>query len=167
MGFPIQEYWSGLSFPSPRDLPKPGIKPMFPALAGRFFASESPGKYIYMNVIVVQSPSCVRIFTNSWTATHQSSLYLTNSWNLPIFMSIESVMPSSYLSSSDPVFSFCTQSFPPSGSFQLNQLTKILALRHQPFQWIFSLFPLRFTSLTSLLSKELSGVFSSTRVWRH
>ena len=32
MGFPRQEYWSGLPFPSPRDLPDSGIKPAFPAL---------------------------------------------------------------------------------------------------------------------------------------
>ena len=31
MGFPRQEYWSGLTFPSPRDLPNPGIEPMSPA----------------------------------------------------------------------------------------------------------------------------------------
>ena len=31
MGFPRQEYWSGLSFPSPGDLPDPGIEPMSPA----------------------------------------------------------------------------------------------------------------------------------------
>ena len=37
MGFPRQEYWSGLQFPSPRDLSDPGIEPMFPALAGGFF----------------------------------------------------------------------------------------------------------------------------------
>ena len=45
-GFPRQEYWSGLSFPSPGDLPHPGIKPAFPvspALAGRFFTSEPRG----------------------------------------------------------------------------------------------------------------------------
>jgi len=37
-----QEYWSGLPFPSPGDLPDPGIKPLFlmtPALAGRFFTN--------------------------------------------------------------------------------------------------------------------------------
>ena len=34
MGFSRQEYWSGLSFPSPGDLPNPGIKPASPALAG-------------------------------------------------------------------------------------------------------------------------------------
>ena len=32
MGFPRQEYWSGLPFPSPGDLPDPGIKPRSPAL---------------------------------------------------------------------------------------------------------------------------------------
>ena len=44
MGFPRQEYWSGLLFPSPGDLPDPGIKPESPALAGRFFTTELPGK---------------------------------------------------------------------------------------------------------------------------
>ena len=34
-----QEYWSGLPFPPPGDLPYPGIEPMSPALAGRFFTS--------------------------------------------------------------------------------------------------------------------------------
>ena len=32
-----QEYWSGLPFPSPGDLPDPGIKSKSPALAGKFF----------------------------------------------------------------------------------------------------------------------------------
>ena len=36
MGFSRQEYRSGLPFPSPGDLPDPGIEPMSPALAGRF-----------------------------------------------------------------------------------------------------------------------------------
>ena len=47
MEFSRQEYWSGLPFPSPGDLPNPGIKPMFlasPALAGEFFTTEPPGK---------------------------------------------------------------------------------------------------------------------------
>ena len=37
MGFPRQEYWSGVQFPSPGDLPNPGIKPMSPILARGFF----------------------------------------------------------------------------------------------------------------------------------
>ena len=44
MGFPRPEYWSGLAFPSPMDLPDPGMEPMFPALAGIFSTSEPPGK---------------------------------------------------------------------------------------------------------------------------
>ena len=45
MGFPRQEYWSGLSFPSPGDLPKPRSEPQSPALADRFcFTPEPPGK---------------------------------------------------------------------------------------------------------------------------
>ena len=47
MGFHRQEYWSGLQFPTPGDLPDPGIKPGFPAsptLAGGFFTTVPPGK---------------------------------------------------------------------------------------------------------------------------
>jgi len=42
MGFPRQEYWSGLPFPPPRDLPDPGIELkslVSPAMAGRFFTT--------------------------------------------------------------------------------------------------------------------------------
>ena len=44
MGFSRQEYWRGLSCPSPGDLPNPGIKPGFrmsPALAGSFFTTSA------------------------------------------------------------------------------------------------------------------------------
>ena len=43
MGFPRQEYWSGLPFPAPGDLPDPGMEPIYPALAGGFFAIELAG----------------------------------------------------------------------------------------------------------------------------
>jgi len=39
MEFPKQEYWSGLPFPTPGDLPDTGIKPTSPALAGSFFTT--------------------------------------------------------------------------------------------------------------------------------
>ena len=42
MEFSMQEYWSELPFPSPGDLPNPGIKLVSPALAGLFFTTESP-----------------------------------------------------------------------------------------------------------------------------
>ena len=48
MGFPRQEYWSELPFPSPEDLHGPEIKPMPSAsifhIAGGFFTNEPPGK---------------------------------------------------------------------------------------------------------------------------
>ena len=46
MEFSRQEYWSGLSFPPPGDLPDPGIEPTSPeapALSGGFFITEPPG----------------------------------------------------------------------------------------------------------------------------
>ena len=47
MEFSRQEYWSGLTFPFPGDLPNPGIElvfPVSPALASRFFTTEPHGK---------------------------------------------------------------------------------------------------------------------------
>ena len=40
IGFSRQEYWSGLPFPSPGDLPEPGIEPASPALMGGFFTTD-------------------------------------------------------------------------------------------------------------------------------
>ena len=44
MGFSRQEYWNGLPFPSPEDLPNPGIKPRSPTLKADALSSEPPGK---------------------------------------------------------------------------------------------------------------------------
>ena len=47
MEFSRQEYWVRLSFPTPGDLPDPGIKPVspaYPVLAGGFFTTEPHGK---------------------------------------------------------------------------------------------------------------------------
>ena len=44
MEFSRQEYWSGLPFSPPGDLPDPEIKLMSPALTGRFFTTEPSGK---------------------------------------------------------------------------------------------------------------------------
>ena len=46
MGFSRQEYWSGLPFPSPGDLPDPGIEPRSPALEADTLTSEPPGKTV-------------------------------------------------------------------------------------------------------------------------
>ena len=60
-GFPRQEYWSGMPFPSPGDLPKPGIESASlasPALVGRFF-----------------------IIGTTWEAQRRCSTYIQ--WNTP------------------------------------------------------------------------------------
>ena len=44
MGFSKQEYWSGLPFPSPGDLPDPGIEPGSPSFQADAVTSEPPGK---------------------------------------------------------------------------------------------------------------------------
>ena len=44
MGFSRQEYWSGVPFSSPGDLPNPGIEPGSPALPADALPSEPPGK---------------------------------------------------------------------------------------------------------------------------
>ena len=45
MGFSRQEYWSGLPFPSPRDLPDPGIDPRSPALQADSLLTELRGNH--------------------------------------------------------------------------------------------------------------------------
>ena len=44
VGFPRQEYWSGLPLPTPGNRPVPGIESSFPTLAGRFFTAVPLGK---------------------------------------------------------------------------------------------------------------------------
>ena len=52
MEFSKQEYWSGLSFPPPGDLPDPGIEPGSPALQANALPSEPPGKQGIRNMYV-------------------------------------------------------------------------------------------------------------------
>ena len=67
MGFPRQEYWSRLPFPPPEDFPKSGIKAMFPAapaLVGKFFIIEPPGK-----------PTVLLIFTSVYLSDIISGIF--------------------------------------------------------------------------------------------
>ena len=50
MEFSRQKYWSGLPFPSPGDLPNPGIEPRSPALQANSLPSEPPGKLQYLHL---------------------------------------------------------------------------------------------------------------------
>ena len=115
MGFFRQEYWSELPFPSPGDLPNPGIESGSPALTGRFFTTEPPGKP-HSLFRSVQSLSCVRLFATPWTAARQASLSVTYSRSLLKLMSIESVLPSNHLILCCPLL-LLPSVFPASGSF--------------------------------------------------
>ena len=84
-------------FGNPAD---PGIELMSPALAGRFFITEPPGKQCMLlqsSVSSVQPLSRVRLFATPWTAACQASLSITNSQSLLRLMSVELVMPSNHL----------------------------------------------------------------------
>ena len=75
MEFSTQEYWSGLSFPTPRDLPDPGIKftsLASPVLVGGFFTIEPLGKSLPMHEKKVKSLSRVQLFATPWTVAYQA-----------------------------------------------------------------------------------------------
>ena len=63
MGFSRLEYWSGLPFLSPGDLPNPGVKPRSPALQAESLLSEPPGKpeYIMRNTGLEEAQAGIKI----------------------------------------------------------------------------------------------------------
>ena len=61
MEFSKQEYWSGLPFPLPGDLPDPGIEPVSPALADGFFTTEPPGKPFFTLLLLLSRFSRVQL----------------------------------------------------------------------------------------------------------
>ena len=131
--------------------------------------------YLYLNwyicyILVDQSLSQ---FSTPWTAAGQASLSFTFSWSL-----LTSICPSSrwcHPTISSSVVSFsCSQSFLVSGSLLMSRLftsggqslgasasASVLLMNIQGW------FPLGLTDLISLLSKGLSRIFSSTKVWKH
>ena len=96
MGFSRQEYWSGLPFPSPGDLPYPGIEPGPPALEAEALTSELPGKPSQPYQFSSVAQSCPNL-CDPMNRSSQASLSITNSRSSLKLMSIKSVMPSSYL----------------------------------------------------------------------
>ena len=92
-------------------------------------------------LVVVQSLSCVPLFSILWTAVRQALLSFTTSWSFLNFMFMESLMLSNYISFFAASFSSCLRSFPVSGSFPMKslfaQVAKGLELQHQFLQWMF------------------------------
>ena len=66
MGFSRQEYWSGLPFPSPGDLPDPGIEPGSPAFQADTLTSEPPGKPWLQPQRPVIHRECLDCFIMIW-----------------------------------------------------------------------------------------------------
>ena len=88
----------------------------------KFSAGMTEGQSVIHAPTAVQfSHSVMSDSATPWTAAHQASLSITNSWSPLKLLSIESVMPSAISSSVVP-FSSGPQSFPALGSFQMSQL---------------------------------------------
>ena len=131
MGFPRQEYLSGLPLPSLRDLLDPGIKPRSPALAGRFLPSEPPGKPVCVCVCVCV---CVYVYISSLQLLSHIRLCKPVDCSMPGFLvhhqlpeltqthvhRVSDAIQPSHTHSVIP-FSPCLQSFPASRSFQMSQ----------------------------------------------
>src|SRR5574337_85264 len=66
MGFPRQEYWSGLPFPSPGDFPDPGIEPRSPALQAVSLLTELGGKPPYTSKETSKSFFGLSLFSLHW-----------------------------------------------------------------------------------------------------
>ena len=124
--------------------------------------------YIYMNNVVVQSLSRVRLFATPWTAAPQASLSFTISWGLLRLTSIELVMPSNHLLLCHPLLLL------PSIFCSIRVFSNESALRvRSPMYWNFSfsispsneysgLISFRVDWFDLLQSKGLSRVFPST-----
>ena len=123
MGFPRQKYWSGLPFPSPGDLPDPGIEPRSPASLQvilynpGFFTIKTPGKplsaqfshSVVSNSLRPHGLQHARLLCPSSTLGAYSNSCPLSWWCHPTISS--SVIP----------FSSCLQCFPALGSFQMSQ----------------------------------------------
>ena len=79
-GFSRQEYWSGLPFPSPGDLPNPGIEPGSPTLQADTLPSEPPGKSTHIFLRLTSSvllgkllSMYVRLGTAAGTSCHEET----------------------------------------------------------------------------------------------
>ena len=171
MGFSRQEYWSGLPFPSPGDLPEPGIEPRSPALQADSLLSEPQGKQINLHKFTcsiqfssVQLLSCVlllwphglqhaRLPHPSPTPGAYSNSYPSHQWCHSTISS--SVIPfSSHLQSFLASGSFPMSRFFPSGAQSIGVSASASVLPMNIQDW----FPLGWTGWISLQSKGLKNL---------
>ena len=140
MGFPRQEHWSGLPFPSPGDPPTLGIKPaslISPALAGRFFTTSATWEALHWDS--VRFSRSVPLFVTPWTIARQASLFITISESTQIHVQqvSDAIQPSHPLLSPSPALNLSQDQ----GLFKWvsssHQVAKGLdfQLQYQSFQW--------------------------------
>ena len=72
MEFSRQENWSGLPFPSPGDLPDPGMEPRSPALQADYLPFELPGIYMLQLLLLLSHFSHVQLCVTPQTEAHQA-----------------------------------------------------------------------------------------------
>ena len=131
--------FQGLAFNSNKEIFSPvklHLTSVLAHLEGVSIAFKKLLNHLAVQFSSVQSLSHVQLFVTPWTAGCQASLAITNSWNLPKLMSIELVMPSSYLILCCPLL-LLPSIFPSQWAGSLHQVAKVLELQHQSFQWIF------------------------------
>ena len=86
MEFSRQECWSGSPFPSPRDLPDPGIEPMSPALAGKFFGQPNifivlkALHVIFIGSIVISKLCILPLQSKRFSSVQFSCSVMSDSW---------------------------------------------------------------------------------------
>ena len=121
-----------------------------------------------MSIAVFQSFSCLRLFATPWTAAHQASPSITNSWSSLKLMSIESVMPSNQLILCRPLL-LLPSLFPSIKVFSKESVFYIRWPKYCSFRFSIilsneysGLISFRLIDWISLQSKGLSRVFSNT-----
>ena len=90
--------------------------------------------HVWQVSLSLQLLSCVQLFATPWTAAHQASIFIINSWNLLKLMSVDSVMPSNHLILCCPLF-LLPSIFPSIRVF--SNLESVLHIRW-PKYWSFS-----------------------------
>ena len=147
-GFPRQEYWSGLPFPFPGDLPDLGIEPVFPALAGRFCTTEPPGTPTSLVVIY----PLTGIFYLLTTFTHSNSpptLVTTNMISFLPSLSKYNTMLVPGVPRSDSIFLYITKWSPQWSGYNMLPHEDIISLLSILFHKIWSSFILQLEVCTS------------------
>ena len=173
MEFFRQEYWSGLPFPSPGDLPHPGIEPRSPELQARFFTiwamreAQWSGSVQFSSSVMSDSLWPHGLQHARFPAHHQlpeftqTHVHWVSDVIQPSYPLLSPSPPAFNLSQHQGLFKWVRSS--PSGGQSIGVSASASVLPMHIQDW----FPLGWTGWISLLSKGLSRVFSNTTAQKH